>query len=91
MPFLWWLSGSDNKQRATENLHDAVKQALSARKYGLVITHSREQFYHVVCNEVDNHLRVFVRSGQRTVDWSSPDLPSWCRQVRRYIEKEAKQ
>jgi len=45
----------------------------------------------VVCNEVDNHLRVFVRSGQRTVDWSSPDLPSWCRQVRRYIDKEAKQ
>ncbi len=62
MPFLWWLSGSDNKQRVTEDLGDAVRQALSERKYGLVITHSREQFYHVVCNEVDNHQPLLGRS-----------------------------
>lgn len=91
MPFWYELSGSDNERHYSHDLQQTVRSALAARKWGFRISHTELPIYHVVAVEVDNGLHVFVRVGQRTAGWNSPDLPPWCRQVREYIDKEASQ
>jgi len=91
MPFWYELSGSDNERHYSKDLQHTVRSALAARKRAFRISHTEVPIYHVVAVEIDNHLHVRVVVGQRTAGWDSPDLPSWCRQVREYIDKEASQ